>query len=64
MTDSSDSMGPCKLSSVACKRERSQASRVSSPAMYLEVQGNTMILPTGGKGRNKAYPNIVPLQAG
>jgi len=30
------------------------------PAMYLEVQGNTIILPTGGGGRYapKRYPNI------
>ena len=28
------------------------------PAMYLKVEGNTLILPTGGKGRNKQYPNI------
>src|SRR5690348_15432503 len=29
------------------------------PAMYLDTaQGNTIILPTGGKGRNKTYPNI------
>jgi transposase len=25
----------------------------------VDVQGNAMILPTGGKGRNKVYPNIV-----
>jgi putative transposase len=29
------------------------------PAMYLKVVGNTLILPTGGKGRHKQYPNIV-----
>ena len=29
------------------------------PAMYLKVEGNTLTLPTGGKGRNKCYPNIV-----
>src|SRR2546421_8795606 len=29
------------------------------PAMYLKVEGNTLILPTGGKGRNKHYPNII-----
>jgi putative transposase len=28
------------------------------PAMYLEIQGNTIILPTGGKGHNKRFPNI------
>jgi putative transposase len=29
------------------------------PAMYLTVEGDSLILPTGGKGRNKRYPNIV-----
>src|SRR6266852_2098102 len=28
------------------------------PAMYLTIEGNKLILPTGGKGRNKQYPNI------
>jgi len=29
------------------------------PAMYLKVQGNTLVLPTGSRGRNKRYPNII-----
>jgi putative transposase len=28
------------------------------PAMYLKVEGDLLILPTGGKGRHKRYPNI------
>jgi IS605 OrfB family transposase len=28
------------------------------PTMYLTVEGDSLILPTGGKGRNKRYPNI------
>ena len=28
------------------------------PAMYLKIEGNVLILPTGGKGKNKRYPNI------
>jgi hypothetical protein len=29
-----------------------------SPAMYLKIKGNTLILPTGGRGKNKKYPNV------
>jgi putative transposase len=29
------------------------------PAMYIKVEGNQVILPTGGKGRNKRYPDVV-----
>jgi putative transposase len=29
------------------------------PAMYVKVQGNRVILPTGGKGKNKHFPDIV-----
>lgn len=28
------------------------------PAMYLKIVGNVLILPTGGKGHNKRFPNI------
>ncbi|GCF10840.1 hypothetical protein KDI_44040 [Dictyobacter arantiisoli] len=29
------------------------------PASYLKIEGNTVILPTGGKGKkNKRYPNV------
>ena len=28
------------------------------PAMYLKIEGNTLILPTGGRGKHKRYPNI------
>ena len=26
--------------------------------MYLKIEGNTLILPTGGRGKDKKYPNI------
>src|SRR6266496_2379274 len=29
------------------------------PAMYIKVEGNQVILPTGGKGKNKRYPDVV-----
>lgn len=29
------------------------------PAMYLKVEGRKLVLPTGGLGKNKKYPNIV-----
>jgi IS605 OrfB family transposase len=28
------------------------------PAMYLKIVGDVLILPTGGKGKNKRFPNI------
>ena len=28
------------------------------PAMYLKIMGNVLILPTGGKGKNKRFPTI------
>ena len=28
------------------------------PSMYIKVIGSTLILPTGGKGKNKKYPNV------
>jgi len=28
------------------------------PAMYLRIEGSILILPTGGKGKHKRYPNI------
>jgi len=28
------------------------------PAMYIKIENGVMILPTGGKGRNKQYPNV------
>ena len=28
------------------------------PAMYLKIEGHTLTLPTGGKGKYKQYPNI------
>jgi putative transposase len=28
------------------------------PACYLKIEGNTLMLPTGGKGKYKRYPNI------
>jgi putative transposase len=29
------------------------------PAMYVKVEGTKLTLPTGGKGKNKKYPNVV-----
>lgn len=29
------------------------------PAMYIKVEGNTIVLPTGGKGRYKRFPNVI-----
>src|SRR6266576_839826 len=29
------------------------------PAMYIKVEGNYITLPTGGKGKNKRYPDVV-----
>ncbi len=40
-------------------KPRHQFFTLCYPAMYLHVQGKTITLPTGGKGRNKGYPNIV-----
>src|SRR5581483_9195565 len=40
-------------------KPRHQFFTLCYPAMYLSVQGKNIILPTGGKGRNKALPNIV-----
>src|SRR5260370_31105270 len=42
-------------------KPRHQFFTLCYPAMYLEVQGNTIILPTGGGGNwgPKRYPNIV-----
>lgn len=31
------------------------------PAMYLKISGNVLILPTGGKGRDKLFPNITAI---
>ena len=28
------------------------------PAMYLKIEGKMLILPTGGKGKNKKYPHV------
>ncbi|MGH2478646.1 MAG: RNA-guided endonuclease InsQ/TnpB family protein [Ktedonobacteraceae bacterium] len=28
------------------------------PALYIQIEGNKITLPTGGKGKNKQYPNI------
>ncbi len=40
-------------------RPRHQFFTLCYPAMYLnKFEGKTIILPTGGKGRNKRYPNI------
>ncbi len=31
------------------------------PAMYIQIEGDKLILPTGGKGKNKRYPNVVAI---
>jgi putative transposase len=28
------------------------------PAMYIRIENNTVILPTGGRGKNKPYPDV------
>jgi putative transposase len=41
-------------------KPRHQFFTLCYPAMYLDkIEGNTIILPTGGKGQNKHRPNIV-----
>src|SRR5579859_4693152 len=41
-------------------KPRHQFFTLCYPAIYLDkIQGNTIILPTGGRGRNKGYTNIV-----
>ncbi len=40
-------------------KPRHQFFTLCYPAMYLTVQGRTLILPTGGKGGKKVLPNIV-----
>ncbi len=42
-------------------KPRHQFFTLCYPAMYLEVQGNTIVLPTGGGGKwgTKRYPNVV-----
>jgi len=32
---------------------------LSYPAMYIKTNGKTVILPTGGKGKNKSYQSII-----
>jgi putative transposase len=41
-------------------KPRHQFFTLCYPAMYLDkIKDNTIVLPTGGKGRNKRYPNII-----
>ncbi len=41
-------------------KPRHQFFTLCYPAMYLDkIEGNTIVLPTGGKGYHKRYPNIV-----
>src|SRR5215469_1168580 len=40
-------------------RPRHQFFTLCYPAMYVKVEGNTVLLPTGGKGHHKQFPNIV-----
>ncbi len=39
-------------------RPRHQFFTLIYPAMYLKIEGNTIELPTGGKGRKKKFPNV------
>jgi len=41
-------------------KPRNQFFTLCYPAMYLDkIEGNTIVLPTGGKGHHKRYPNII-----
>ena len=41
-------------------KPRHQFFTLCYPAMYLDkIKDNTIVLPTGGKGRNKRFPNII-----
>ena len=41
-------------------KPRHQFFTLCYPAMYLDrIEGDTIVLPTGGKGRNKRFPNII-----
>jgi putative transposase len=40
-------------------RSRHEFFTICYPAMYLKVEGGRLLLPTGGKGANKRFPNIV-----
>jgi putative transposase len=40
-------------------RPRHQFFTLIYPAMYLKTEGATIELPTGGKGRNKHFPNVL-----
>jgi IS605 OrfB family transposase len=40
-------------------RKRHEFFTLCYPAMYITIEGNRLILPTGGKSDNKRFPNIV-----
>ena len=40
-------------------RKRHEFFTLSYPAMYIVIEGDKLILPTGGKGKSKRFPNIV-----
>ncbi len=40
-------------------RKRHNFFTLCYPAMYVTIEGKNLILPTGGYGKNKQYPNIV-----
>ena len=40
-------------------RKRHEFFTLCYPAMYITLKGGKLLLPTGGKGDNKCYPNIV-----
>ncbi|MFL5658063.1 MAG: RNA-guided endonuclease InsQ/TnpB family protein [Ktedonobacteraceae bacterium] len=43
-------------------RSRHEFFTLCYPAMYITIEGNRLILPTGGKGKkNKCYPNVVAI---
>jgi putative transposase len=39
-------------------RSRHEFFTLCYPAMYIKIEGDKLILPTGGKGKHKRYPNI------
>lgn len=40
-------------------RSRHEFFTLIYPAMYVKINNKTMVLPTGGKGRNKKYKNVL-----
>ena len=42
-------------------RKRHEFFTLCYPAMYITIEGKALILPTGGRGKNKYYSNVVAL---